>query len=100
MALQSNYSDKFGANHASAYTRVVQVNIDVSAKSVRILARTFIDKNARDTDMEHIEQHVERIRDESDFDTYFASSVLDAVNVNAYSQAYTYLKTLPPGVVL
>ena len=94
MAIQTSYTDVYGATHTSAYFRVASVNIE--ADKAQVLVSVHHDANARSkadptTSKPYITQAWGSVT--TDFATYFADSVLDDDGKSPIKQAYAWVKT-------
>ena len=94
MAIQKSYVDVYGATHADAYTRVESVYVTNSSVEIQILiyhnaaARSKSDSSA----MKQALVMENTTITGSDYDTYFADSVLKADTKSPVVQAYAWLK--------
>jgi len=94
VAIQKSIVDRFGATHATSYTRVNQINLNSGAANIEMVmyhdaaARSKSDLSAIKVPLYGISGQVI----EADFATFFQDSVLDNNGVSPLKQAYAWLK--------
>ena len=93
MALQKSFDDAHGSTHASAYHRVTSLHLDIEHKIAEWSVNTYKDSQARADGKVPVNVKTFMLTD-TDYDTYFAPSVLDVVDQNPQERVYVYLKTL------
>jgi len=99
MALKKSYSVIYDVTaYPNAYHRVTRLskNLAISGDSdpasyADIFVSVYVDENNRDVSSVPVNITFYRCAG-SDFQTYFATSVLDSDGTNGISQAYDYLK--------
>ena len=92
LKLAETYTDKHGVEFDDAYAVVDICHGDKKSKRQFFIVDIYKDDTARDAGKEPVESF-QYIVEDSDFDTFFAVSVLSN-NSNIYKQAYLYLITL------
>ena len=95
MAIQKNITDSFGATHTASYTRITRLimhdnRIDVG---VGIYHNAAARSKGDSAAMKTMLSEDKGLLTGSDFDTYFADSVLDNNGISPLKQAYAWLKT-------
>ena len=94
MAIQKSIVDKFGATHATSYTRVLRIWITDTTVEVGVgiyhnaAARSKGDATA---EKDRVAETMGLISG-SEFATYFADSVLDNNGISPVKQGYAWLK--------
>ena len=93
MALQISFDDQFGSTHASAYFRILGVDVRNADSFASIYVATYVDAAARTDDKAPLQKKPHQVVDDI-FTTYFAVEALDVVDQNPIERGYEYLKTL------
>ena len=93
MSLQLSYEAPTGATHSSAYHKITGLSQDRSSNRMTIHVSIYKDSAAKAADKAPVGSVAYRVAG-SDFDTYYANSVLDTENQNHVERSYVYLKTL------
>ena len=95
MAIQKSIVDRFGATHATSYTRINQINLNSELASIEI--EMFHDAAARSKGSSVSAKsplyQISGQASDADFATFFQDSVLDNDNISPLKQAYAWLKT-------
>jgi len=95
MAIQKSIVDRFGATHATSYTRVNQINLNSEIASIEMImyhdaaARSKGDSLSAKSPLYEITGQIS----DADFATFFQDSVLDNNGISPLKQAYAWLKT-------
>lgn len=102
MAIQKAITLNSGIVLASAYHKVIKVNIskEINKSEVAFFLQIFKDFGARNDEKGPVmllEHRVGNHYPNNDFDAFFDISVLNAVDVNAIKQCYEWLKTQDVG---
>ena len=92
MAKQMAYTDAMGNEYPASYWRVNSVQINKGMKVADVELKGY--KDAAHVTAQPIGEHCFRVHPEN-FDTYFAATVIDPLNVNHLAQAYKALNELP-----
>ena len=100
MALQKSYTDDSGATHSSAYFKISKIDLLNPAGSnsvANVFLQVYHDSAARSaTPPKNPMKSWSYFVTGSDYDTFFATSVLDAANSNPIKKGYDYLKVHTP----
>lgn len=89
----NNFTDKFGHSNSSAFMKISSFNLfDPEDKLVIMIVCIYKSESDYDNNKEPIEMIQSTVRD-TDFDTYFAESVLDDAGKTLLSQSEEWLKT-------
>jgi hypothetical protein len=94
MALQLSFNDRFGSTHASAYHRVVAIEMDVSNRYAKVKIATYKDLAARNADKSPLE-HQTYTFSETAYDDLFDATNMNPVDKNPVKNVYDHIKTLP-----
>jgi len=77
------------------YTRVIDMKLNYAVKVAELQVALYNSQTDRDNNK--LPLHIYQLRIENpDFDTYFADTVLNPVDVTPLEKAYAYIKTLSP----
>jgi hypothetical protein len=96
MALQKQITLDNGVTLTEAYIKIASFEFSNKASDVsyvRLEVNVFKDKTARDSGRPEVTKFVHKIGDPL-FTEYFSLSILNQVDKNMISQAYSYLKTM------
>jgi len=93
MSLQLSYEAATGVTHASAYHKITSLNHNRTGDRMMIQVTIFADAAAKAASKAPVGNASYRVAG-TDYDTYFANSVLDTVDQNHVERSYEYLKTL------
>lgn len=89
MALQKQIVNN---NITANYWKISGINVSYTGKIAQIFIMGYTTKEDRDKAIENKVVFENHICKGTDFDTYFATGVLDVVSVNPINSAYKYLK--------
>ena len=89
MALQKQIVNN---NITANYWKISGINVSYTGKIAQIFIMGYVTKEDRDKAIENKVVFENYICKGTDFDTYFATGVLDVVSVNPINSAYKYLK--------
>jgi len=99
MGFRREITTRDGSTHANAYYKVSSVKISHHAKRASISLMVWKDQDARNANKATLsgvpgkKSFVALNKGEvTDYDTYFAPTVIDAADKNPVSQAYVYAK--------
>lgn len=97
MALQLSYDDRFGTTHASAYHRVLSLELFVDSQAARVRVGTYKDAQARTDGKEVLItlDYTFTATTPATYDDLFGVTALDVVDMNPIKSVYNHLKTLP-----
>jgi len=95
MALQTQFEFDNGIILPETYVKISAVTYNNSEKIVNIVIVLFKDISAYNNNKSEVISLEYFCDNPTEFDTYFGITVLNKVDVNHLSQAYTWLKTLP-----
>lgn len=92
-----NYTcQKTGVIFPEAYVKVVSVDVNNFSNFARLEVHVFFNQYARDTGKRAVDaRSISATTENNYFQTYFAPNVLASADVNPFTKAYQYLKTLP-----
>ena len=96
MAFQRRYVDEYGATHTAAYIMVEHIDL-IPNEVVNIRIKVFHNADARSKSDVSLQKTALLTHSYSvtgtDFNTFFADTVLDDEDKNIVKQSYAYLKT-------
>lgn len=97
MALQLSYDDSFGTTHASAYHRVVALQLNISEQVAKVQVGTYKDAQARSDgkDLVSVKAYMFTPTTTPAYADLFGVAVMDPVDTNPIKVVYGHLKTLP-----
>jgi len=93
MSLQKSYEAATGITHASAYHKIITMGNNRVGGRMSVKVDIFADAQAKTDGKVPVGSYLFSIRT-TDYDTYFANSVVDTEDQNTVERAYAYLKTL------
>jgi hypothetical protein len=93
MSLQKSFEAPTGATHASAYHKITGLTHNRVRNAVEINVSIYKDSAAKVAAKNPVGRKSYRLAG-TDYNTYFANSVLDTVDQNHVERCYVYLKTL------
>lgn len=98
MALTMSYNAECGVTFATAYFRVVKIDLDVQRKRAAIEYWVYCTKAIRQADANAVlERKIIPVHDgdvTTPFTEFFGAAALNALNMNPTKAAYLYLKSL------
>ena len=94
MALQLSFDDAFGSTHASAYHRIVGLELSVEDEVAHVTIATYVDQTARTNDMRPVGKKRYRFEG-TDYTNLFDDTNMSPVDKNPIKNAYDHIKTLP-----
>ena len=94
MALQLSYDDSYGSTHASAYHRIIFIEMFVAERVARVKVATYVNQTARNDGKSPLGEMAYRFS-ETEYDDIFDDANMSPVDKNPIKNVYDHIKGLP-----